>query len=132
MRRLGAGLLALALGWWSGPPLALSAQDTEQVARGRQVYAERCAKCHGEQGEGKIGRAIMGPEANLGGYGTARGLFDYTRAIMPIDAPGRLLESEYWAVLAYLLSQNRLLPPGTTLGRDNAAAIRLDAGQVRQ
>ena len=44
---------------------------------------------------------------------------------MPIDAPGRLLESEYWAVLAYILTQNRMLPDGTTLGRQNAANVRL-------
>jgi hypothetical protein len=44
---------------------------------------------------------------------------------MPIDAPGKLLESEYWAVLAYILTQNQLLPSGTTLGRQNAASVRL-------
>jgi mono/diheme cytochrome c family protein len=25
--------------------------------RGKAVYEERCAKCHGEQGQGKLGRA---------------------------------------------------------------------------
>jgi cytochrome c len=104
--------------------LPTAAQD-DQISRGQAVFVERCAKCHGEQGEGKLGRALIGPTANLGGYGTARGLFDYTRKIMPIDAPGRLLESEYWAVLAYILTQNKLLPGGTTLGRQNAASVRL-------
>jgi S-disulfanyl-L-cysteine oxidoreductase SoxD len=111
----GGGLLGL-------PPIA--AQD-DQIRRGQAVFDERCAKCHGAQGEGKLGRALIGPTANLGGYGTARGLFDYTRKIMPIDAPGRLLESEYWAVLAFILNQNKLLPDGTTLGRQNAAGVRL-------
>ena len=104
--------------------LPLAAQD-DQIERGKAVFVERCAKCHGEQGEGKLGRALIGSASNLGGYGTARGLFDYTRRIMPIDAPGKLLESEYWAVLAYILNQNRILPDGTTLGRQNAATIRL-------
>ena len=115
----------MALGWGGAATLALSAQGTEQVARGREVFNERCAKCHGEQGEGKLGKALIGPKANLGGYGTARGLFDYTRTIMPIDTPGRLLESEYWAVLAYILTQNGILAPGTTLGRQNAGQVRL-------
>ena len=102
-----------------------TAAQNDQVRQGQAVFVERCAKCPGEQGEGKLGRALIGSTANLGGYGTARGLFDYTRKIMPIDAPGKLLESEYWAVLAYILTQNRLLPEGTTLGRQNAAGVRL-------
>ena len=125
-----------ALRWWllvvgvvGGSALLASlptrAQDGSQVQRGKVVYEERCAKCHGEQGQGKLGRALIGSTANLGGYGTARGLFDYTRKIMPIDAPGKLLESEYWAVLAYILTENKLLPDGTTLGRQNAAGVRL-------
>lgn len=126
-----------ALWWWllvlgmvGGAALLASlptrAQEGSQVERGKAIYEERCAKCHGEQGQGKLGRALIGSAANLGGYGTARGLFDYTRKIMPIDAPGKLLESEYWAVLAYILSENKLLPNGTTLGRQNAAGIRLN------
>jgi S-disulfanyl-L-cysteine oxidoreductase SoxD len=122
---LGSALAVAVIGGatWLGA-LPTAAQD-DQVRRGHAVFVERCAKCHGEQGEGKLGRALMGPTANLGGYGTARGLFDYTRKIMPIDAPGRLLESEYWAVLAYILTQNKLLPEGTTLGRQNATGVRL-------
>jgi S-disulfanyl-L-cysteine oxidoreductase SoxD len=106
----------------------IAAQD-DQIQRGHTVFVERCAKCHGEQGEGKLGRALISPTANLGGYGTARGLFDYTRKIMPIDAPGKLLESEYWAVLAYILKENKLLPDGTTLGRQNAGGVRLGQQQ---
>jgi cytochrome c len=126
MRGLLGGVLAIAVigGTTLLVSLPIPAQD-DQVRRGQTVFIERCAKCHGEQGEGKLGRALIGPTANLGGYGTARGLFDYTRKIMPIDAPGRLLESEYWAVLAYILTQNKLLPDGTTLGRQNAASVRL-------
>jgi hypothetical protein len=37
-----------------------------------------------------------------------------------------LLEVQYWAVLAYLLNANGLLPSGTTLGRANAQEIPLD------
>ena len=126
MRGLQGGVLALAVigGGAVLGSLPTVAQD-DQIRRGQAVFVERCAKCHGEQGEGKLGRALIGPTANLGGYGTARGLFDYARKVMPIDAPGKLLESEYWAVLAFILSQNKLLPEGTTLGRQNAAGVRL-------
>ena len=116
-------LLLLLLGVSVRAASAQTPQGTTQD--GELLYAERCAKCHGEQGQGKLGRALIGSTANLGGYGTARGLFDYTRKIMPIDAPGKLLESEYWAVLAYILTENKLLSDGTTLGRQNAGGIRL-------
>ena len=126
MRGLLWGMLAGAVigGATALMSLPIAAQD-DQIQRGHAVFVERCVKCHGEQGEGKLGRALIGPTANLGGYGTARGLFDYTRKVMPIDAPGKLLESEYWAVLAFILNQNKLLPDGTTLGRQNAASVRL-------
>lgn len=125
MRRRGMLCVLVALAWGglaAGPSLA---HAEEQVAWGQTVYQERCAHCHGEQGEGNVGRPLIGPNAGLGGYETARGLFDYVRKVMPADAPGRLTESEYWAVLAYLLEQNGLLPPGTTLSRETATRIPL-------
>ena len=101
MRRLATTLLAalgLGLGLWPGPTLA---QDADrQVAQGEAIYARRCAKCHGANGEGKMGPSLVGPQHHLSGYGTADVLFDYTRQIMPADRPGRMQEVEYWAVLA--------------------------------
>ena len=109
----------MALGWGGAVTLALSAQAADQVAKGKEVYDE-----------GKVGRALLGPNANLGCYGTARGLFDYTRKIMPIDAPGRLLESEYWAVLAHILTQNGILPPGTTRTKSGSRRRRRKRGNA--
>jgi cytochrome c len=127
MRRLviallvGAGLGAVVL---PGPVLPQSASP--QLARGKTIYAARCAHCHGPNGEGDKGPRLVGPEHNLSGYGTAEGLYAYTRQVMPADRPGRLLEPEYWAVLAYILSENDLLPSGTALGRGNATNVALD------
>ncbi len=75
------------------------------------------------------GRAWSAPQHHLSGYGTADVLFDYTRQVMPADRPGRMQEVEYWAVLAYLLKENGLLPPGTTLGSATAPQIPLDRKQ---
>ena len=121
-----AALIAAGLGsgLWPGPILAQDAG--RQVAQGQAIYARRCAHCHGVDGEGKMGPRLVGAEHTLSGYGTADRLYDYTRRVMPADRPGRLLEVEYWAVLAYLLDANGLLPPGTTLGRDSAAQVPLD------
>jgi hypothetical protein len=42
---------------------------------------------------------------------------------MPADAPGRLTESEYWPVSAYIVDRNGQLPTGTTLSREPAGRI---------
>jgi S-disulfanyl-L-cysteine oxidoreductase SoxD len=127
MRHLGTALLiavGLGSGLWPGPILA---QDgNRQVAQGQAIYARRCAQCHGAGGEGKMGPSLIGAEHHLSGYGTADVLFDYTRQVMPADRPGRMLEVEYWAVLAYILNENGLLPPGTSLERATAPQIPLD------
>ncbi len=44
---------------------------------------------------------------------------------MPFDNPGSLKAEEYWVILAFILDANRLLPPDTVLGPDNAASIRI-------
>jgi mono/diheme cytochrome c family protein len=118
---LVAGLAAVV-----PPSSALGQSANKQLARGKAVYAARCAECHGLQGEGKKGPKLMGPEHNLSGYATAEGLYTYTRQVMPANRPGRLLEPDYWAVLAYILNENGLLPAGTILGRDNATQVALD------
>ena len=127
MRRLATTLL-VALGLGSGlSPGPIVAQDADrQVAQGQAIYARRCARCHGEGGEGKMGPSLIGAKHHLSGYGTADVLFDYTRQVMPADRPGRMLEVEYWAVLAYILHENGLLPPGTILEAGTAPQVPLD------
>ena len=36
------------------------------VAAGREVFAARCSRCHGEKGEGGVGGALMGGQGTLG------------------------------------------------------------------
>jgi mono/diheme cytochrome c family protein len=127
MRQLSTALF-VALGLESAlGPNPILAQDTDrQVVQGQAIYARRCARCHGAGGEGKMGPSLVGAKHHLSGYGTADVLFDYTRQVMPADRPGRMLEVEYWAVLAYILHENGLLPPGTILEGATAAQIPLD------
>jgi S-disulfanyl-L-cysteine oxidoreductase SoxD len=121
-----AVLTAVALGTGLGPTSVLAQDEERQVEQGKAIYARRCAKCHGANGEGKMGPSLVGPQHHLSGYGTADVLFDYTRQVMPADRPGRMQEVEYWAVLAYLLHENGLLPPATALGSATAPQISLD------
>ncbi len=99
--------------------------ETEQVERGRNLFQMICAKCHGQQGEGGEGPRLIGTPNGLRGYETAQKLFDFVRSDMPFDNPGSLKPEEYWDVLAFILDANKLLPPDTILGPENAGNIRL-------
>ncbi|HWP49311.1 MAG TPA: cytochrome c [Candidatus Limnocylindrales bacterium] len=105
-----------------------SVVESAQLAKGRELFKEKCARCHGPQGQGtRIAPALVRTPHPLGGYKTAAGLFTYVSKAMPFDAPGSLKEEEYWAVVAFLADANRLLPDKkVTLGPANAESIRLD------
>jgi cytochrome c len=109
------------------------------VAAGQAIYAQTCASCHGAQGEGimpfyprLVGRdaiaekfpfgATAGLPRTIGNYWPyATTVFDYVRRAMPLTAPGSLTNDEVYAVTAYLLSANQIIPQGSRL---DAAALR--------
>jgi cytochrome c len=99
--------------------------STEQVGRGQTIFASICATCHGAQGQGGKGPRIIGQPNGLSGYPTAKELYEFVSTQMPFDNAGSLKVEEYWDVLAFVLDENRLLPPDTTLGPDNASMIKL-------
>jgi cytochrome c len=85
---------------------------------GRSVYRERCAACHGPQGEGGSGGHLAGrgslsdpdPDQTVGNYWPyATTLFDFIRRAMPMDAPGSLRNDEIYAVSAYVLYLNGIV-----------------------
>jgi mono/diheme cytochrome c family protein len=118
------------------PPVAASSPSTASAATtpttagqlaeaGRSVYVEQCAACHGMQGEGLVGPALIGGRANLTKYRTARGLLDYTSSLMPQNAPGSLSSEAYLQATAYMLVQNNEVQPSATLDSGNLDSIEL-------
>lgn len=93
----------------------------DQVATGENVFAERCASCHVAGGTGPVLDIIA-----LAKYGTALELFAYTRRTMPPGAPGSLSEADYWAVTAYMLAAEELLPADTLVGPATAGDIVIE------
>ena len=94
------------------------ANFTQQVARGSEVYAARCSKCHGEAGEG-IGDApaVVGPTAlpldppsgatlRKSRFVTVADVATFVVQNMPGDDPGSLGQADYFAVLAFDLKAN--------------------------
>ncbi len=94
-------------------------------AAGAEVYAAKCAACHGEEG-------ANGPNDRLvGGHGTLTSLqqvrtigsfwpyattvFDYIRRAMPFQAPQSLTDDEVYALTAYLLFKNGIIEEGDVM-----------------
>src|SRR5437660_10100813 len=104
------------------------------VSHGREVFDQQCAACHGATGEGGIGDRLVGgqgtlatpkPVRTVGSYWPyAPTLFDYIRRAMPQNAPQSLSNDEVYAVSAYVLHLNGLLPAGAALDARTLPAIK--------
>lgn len=115
-------VVALGLSW---PVIADGTlpQDS-QAAQGRKVFVTHCAHCHGQDGQGYIGPAVIGAGA-LAQYDTAQRLYEYTTATMPQTNPGGLTQQQYIQVIDYLLVANDIIDPDTKLKRSELGEISL-------
>jgi S-disulfanyl-L-cysteine oxidoreductase SoxD len=105
------------------------------VSHGREVFEQQCVACHGDKGQGGVGDKLVGgqgtlaaakPVRTVGSYWPyAPTLFDYIRRAMPQNAPQSLSNDDVYAVSAYILNLNGLLPADATLDAKSLAAIRM-------
>jgi len=95
------------------------------VRDGEKIYADSCAACHGQNGEGGVGNKLVGgygtlatakPVRTVGSYWPyATTLFDYIRRAMPFNAPQSLTADQVYAVSAYVLYLNKIVPADAVL-----------------
>jgi S-disulfanyl-L-cysteine oxidoreductase SoxD len=96
------------------------------VKQGAELFARLGAKCHGAKGEGTDaapplvgGRGTLATDAPLKTVGSfwpyATTLYDYIHRAMPADAPQSLTPGEVYALCAYLLSLNGIVPEDAVL-----------------
>jgi cytochrome c len=99
------------------------------VAAGEQVYAAKCVRCHGATGtEGPNDRLVGGtlPVKTIGSYWPyATTIFDYVRRAMPFDQPGLLTDEEVYAVTAWLLFQNQIIPADQVIDAATLPQIKM-------
>jgi cytochrome c len=105
------------------------------VSHGRDVFAQQCASCHGDKGEGGLGDRLVGGQGTIGTpkpirtvgsyWPYAPTLFDYIRRAMPQNAPQSLSDDDVYAVSAYVLNLNGLLQADATLDAKSLAAIKM-------
>ena len=106
------------------------------VSEGEQVYQATCVACHGPTGiEGPNDR-LVGTEPwdewpatrTIGNYWPyATTVYDYVHKAMPQNAPGSLSSEQTYAVIAYLLHLNEILPSDAVLDAARLAAIAMPA-----
>jgi cytochrome c len=113
------------------------------AATGAVVFASKCAACHGPHGEGidKTPRLIgTDPPAGtvfandvklpktVGNYWPyATTLYDYIHRTMPLSAPGSLTPDEIYGVVAYLLTENSIIPANMVIDAKSLPAVKMPA-----
>ncbi|MGE0227692.1 MAG: c-type cytochrome [Dehalococcoidia bacterium] len=105
------------------------------VSRGADVYAARCAACHGQDGRNPtVGPQLVsepgpwqpGMPKTIGSYWPyATTLYDYIHRAMPFNEPGSLSADEVYAVVAWLLNQNQIVPDDAEMNRDTLPAVEM-------
>lgn len=103
---------------------------------GEEIYAERCAACHGDFGEG-IDRwpVLVGGHATLtthdpvktvGSYWPyASTAYDYIYRAMPFGEAQSLTHDETYSVVAFLLYMNDVIPDDFVLSNENIGAVKM-------
>ena len=88
------------------PPLDPLPGDT---VRGAMVFAQSCARCHGQNGEGGAAPPVWGNGSyNIGaGMSRVRTAAAFIKVAMPYDQPGTLTDQQAFDVAAYVNSRPR-------------------------
>jgi cytochrome c len=99
------------------------------------VFAQQCASCHGDKGEGGLGDRLAGGQGTIGTpkpirtvgsyWPYAPTLFDYIRRAMPQNAPQSLSDEDVYAVSAFVLNLNGLVEADATLDAKSLAAVKM-------
>ena len=105
------------------------------VAAGQNVYDDKCASCHGTFGESNSYLQIAGGVGTLGSdqpvrttgsklnYATT--LWDYINRAMPFEAPKTLTPDEVYALTAYVLNLNDILPADAVLDARSLPRVKM-------
>jgi len=105
------------------------------VRQGKRIYEAQCIACHGTAGTGESGDQLAAaqmqltdewPEKTIGTYWPyATTLFDFIRRSKPMMQPGSLDDSEVYAVSAYLLYLNGIIPAEQLMNAESLKNIKM-------
>jgi S-disulfanyl-L-cysteine oxidoreductase SoxD len=99
------------------------------VAAGEQVYKAKCVACHGPTGtEGPMDKLVGEklPVKTIGSFWPyATTVFDYIRRAQPYDKPGSLTDEEVYALTAWLLFRNNIIPVDQVIDADTLPKVKM-------
>jgi mono/diheme cytochrome c family protein len=125
-----------------GPDGAGAPPGSGSVAEGKGVYEAQCMVCHGATGtEGPNDRLVGRLPDDAFPFGEARGtrrtignywpyattIFDYVKRAMPMTAPGSLTAEEVYAVAAYILFLNEIVPENAVMNAQTLPEVVMPA-----
>jgi mono/diheme cytochrome c family protein len=118
--RFAAGLAALA-----AVSCAALAQESAQIAKGKEIYAQFCTLCHGA--DGRRGEGFQVPIWGAGSaiaskFGNAQTMLDYMQ-VMPFNDPTLIDDVQRLAVTAFVLANHGTLPRNGELTLQGAAGL---------
>ena len=103
------------------------------------MYQQQCLACHGQNLEGGIGDRLIGGRGSLVNadptkapvktvesyWPYATTLFDYVKRSMPFNAPNSLTNDQVYAVVAYVLSEAKIVPTDAVLDAKTLATVKM-------
>ncbi len=103
---------------------------------GEEIYANACASCHGDFGEGVDRWPVLAggdgslnthdPEKTTGSYWPyASTIYDYVYRAMPFGAAQSLTYDETYQIVAYLLYMNEIIEDDFVLSDKNIGKIKM-------
>ena len=107
------------------------------AAQGEAVYRDKCASCHGPNGEGNLpqGPPLVGgigslatdnPVRTVGSFWPyATSVWDYIHRAMPLTQPGSLSADDTYAVTAFLLNRNKIIEASEVMNRESLPKVRM-------
>lgn len=111
--------------------------------QGAIIFQAKCSMCHGPKGQGMppVFPALIGRDPKAEGFSFAKDwklvktignywphattVFDYVRRAMPQVLPGSLTNDEVYALTAYLLASNQVIPMTTTLDAASLKQVKM-------
>jgi S-disulfanyl-L-cysteine oxidoreductase SoxD len=112
------------------------------VAEGAKIYAEKCASCHGKNGEGASFERLVATDSgknfdfainpklprSIGNYWPyATTLYDYTYRAMPFMQPGTLSANETYSLVAFILALNKIVPDDAMMDAATLPKVKMPA-----
>ena len=105
------------------------------AAEGAKIFAQKCAVCHGPNGEGAIAKRLQGgkgslttdrPIKTIGSFWPyATTLWDFINRAMPASQPGSLNANEVYALSAFLLYRNEIIGENEVIDASSLPKVQM-------